>query len=633
MIRASVTWAALALALGDCRACKKDPPPVLFPGFEAGMFSEGSDASADAIGGDAGPPSRVDAERAPGDGRQLVVDGVTLAAPQDSRFLEFLPQDVDGDGDRDLVATLARVGAPATVALFSRDEASFVLARSVQVDAPSAACVPEGLGSYGPRAWVLRYTGCAALGADGGADPATLPPDTVLTEHVALAADGATLTAKARVAELGPPALATQLGLELVYADRDGDGRADVFVRVGAGRPADGPEARAWATVVLLDRGLGFARDTSEPAASVARLLAQARALASQRRRTEAAFAAIDRVRRLRRALCVEAGAPRVRIQGEVGVRCGAMFNGFAEVYARALLTAGELPAAEATQWPDTASEFGVVDGPSFDRDLQRAAGSETGVSARPGPFVGVALDRWTLRASALALDPPEAAARVLVRGPSRTSVDVALLATGPIEAGGVEDLSLRSPDGARVLAGAWQTCAGIQVAVCSASDPACGPSAAEASAPPPGAVLSPLGDLPSPEMSARCLRHEASSAPVSTGGVELQPIGWSREGLVLAWRGRLVRGRGDGSPFVSVGAGPLGAGFAPGSAASPDGRVVALAGADAVYVRDASGRWRGWRPPTLAGRTRQLRDLTVSGDGRTLAARLATQLWLIERP
>jgi hypothetical protein len=69
--------------------------------------------------------------------------------------------------------------------------------------------------------------------------------------------------------------------------------------------------------VVLLDRGVGFARDTSEPAASIARLVAQARALGSTRRRAESALALIERAQRIRRALCVEAGAPRVRVGGE----------------------------------------------------------------------------------------------------------------------------------------------------------------------------------------------------------------------------------------------------------------------------------------------------------------------------
>ena len=135
----------------------------------------------------------------------------------------------------------------------------------------------------------------------------------------------------------------------------------------------------------------------------------------------------------------------------------------------------------------------------------------------------------WAPRASALAVAPPEGAARVLVRGPSRTGVETALLATGPAEPGTVEELSLRSPDGARVLAGAWESCAGIQVAVCSASDPSCGPSAAESTAPPPGAVLSPLGELPSPELGARCLRREGASGPLARAS-ELQPIGWSRD-------------------------------------------------------------------------------------------------------
>jgi hypothetical protein len=635
VIRHATVCIAAAFALGDCRMCHKDPPPVLFPGFEAGAVSTDAEVTADAsvsVSEDGGALPRTTAERASGDRRTLVVDGVTVTAPEGALFEEFLTQDVDGDGDRDLVATVTRARGLSGVLFYARDEAAFVQGASANAEAPARGCVPAGLSAFSPKHWALRFERCGeSQTADAGGAAAQPAPGTVFTEHLALFVDASGAATKLRVAELGPSLPSTRLLLDLAYADRDGDGRADVSVRVGAARASDSPDATAWVTVVLLDRGVGFARDTSEPAASIARLVAQARALGSTRRRAESALALIERAQRIRRALCVEAGAPRVRVGGELGLRCGSMFNGFAEAHARALLTAGELPAAEATQWPDTASEFGVVDSESFDRDLQRAAGSETGVGARSGPFIGSALDDWHVRASVFTLDPQSSPTHVSVRGPTHARVERQTFAIAPGEEGSPNELALRSPDGARVAVGAWQTCAGVVVAFCAASDASCAGAPSTASAPPAGATLVSLTDLPAPEFGARCLRQEASSEPVRRA-TELRVIGYAREGLVLAWRGRLYRAAGDATAFALVSGSPVATGFLPGSAATSDGRAVALQGADAVYVRDNAGRWRGWRPPTLSGRTRQLTDVTLSDDQRVIAGRLGTQLWLIER-
>lgn len=632
MIRSATVALSLVVALGDCRSCKKEPPPILFPGGDSATDNTqdvlSTEASAPLTVDDGGVVARIAAQRVTGDGRTMVVNGVTVTAPEGARFQEFLTQDVDGDSDADLVATFTRANGNAGVLFFLRDEASFVSTQVTGADATAASCVPAGLAAFTAHTWAFRYDNCTVTTSDAGGE---IAPNSVMTEHLALHVDANGASAKLRVSELGPSLPRTRLGIDLVYVDRDVDGRADIAVEISAARDGDAPDARAKATVLLLDRGTGFARDTSEPAASIARLLSQTRALAGSRRRTADAFAMIERVQRLRRALCIEAGAPRVRIGGETGVRCGSSFNAFSEAYARALLTAGEFPAAEATQWPDSAQEFGAVESESFDRELQRAAGSETGITARSGPFVGANLDDWLLRQSALAFDPPGAPTHVALRGALHNRVELATFAMGTPEEGSPTELALHNADRSRVAVGAWQTCDGVMVAFCAASDSSCASAPYGSSAPPPGAVLVRVGDLPSPEFGARCLRREASSEPLRRAS-ELRAVGWGSEGLVLSYRGRLVRANGDGAPFVAVGSAALGSGFGPGSAVSPDGRIAALQGADAVYVRDAAGRWKGWRPPQLSGRTRQLSDLTVSGDGRTIASRVGTQLWLIER-
>jgi len=639
VIRNAIVGVALAFALGDCRMCKKTPPVVLFPGAEGGSTVDddaaippAQDGAVSSDGGAAIP--RINASRVEGAGRSIVVEGVTVTAPEGARFHEYLAKDVDADGDNDLVATVTRSSGNAAVLFFTRDEASYVSAPASNLEAPSRSCVPAGLAAFTAKTWTVRFERCAVGASDAGADQSSIAPNSVLTEHVAIAVEASGASSRLRVSELGPALPHTRLEMDLGFIDRDGDGRADVSVELAAGRMLDAPDApRAKATIVLLDRGVGFARDTSEPSASIAQLVAATRANAFRVNRAEDALAMVDRAARLRRALCVEAGAPRVRVGGEVGVRCGASFNAFSEVFARALVTAGEYAAAEASQWPDTAQEFGVLANDRIDQDLQRGAGSETGVGARSGPYVGSTIDdSWLVRRSALSLDPPATPSSVSVLGPVHAQLTIDTFTNTSTGEGALAELALKSPDGARVAVGAWQTCDGVVLAVCPSADSNCA-NAPGGSNPPTGATLERIADLPSPEFGARCLRREASSEPLRRAN-ELRAIGWSQDGLIIAYRGRLLRGLGaTRREFVPLLRAAPGSGYPAGQGAiSGDGRVVAVQGADAIYVRDATGRWKGWRPPQLAGRTRQLSDLTVSADGRTIVGRLGTQLWIIER-
>ncbi|MDP3276764.1 MAG: hypothetical protein Q8Q09_16310 [Deltaproteobacteria bacterium] len=634
MIRASAGMLVLASAfsLGDCRACRSTPPPILFPVSDAAVVPEGELEDASEVSDPDAATPRTLGRRAPGDGLTLPVEPA-LAAPSGARFVEYLPIESPTGEVQGVLATLKPAQGPATAAYFARAATGWTRVTQEGLDAPDPQCAVQGLESYDPRAFSLRFTQCAgAVPSDGGVS--TVLPGAVVQEAMAfaLSEDGRTLRGRYRVAELGPSLPNTQLDLRLSYVRRDSDLAWDLAVQVQVSRGDDRPGQGLTATVALLDRGVGFARDLAEPAASLGRIVQAVAGLATSRRRAPEALALIERAQRLRRVLCVEGASPRVRLGSDLGVRCGTALDSLASQEARALLTLGELPAVEALQWSETASEFGLVSSDRIDQELQRAMGSETGVTARSGPYLGSAQDEWLVRSAMITLDPPTRPTAALLRGTTHARVSFASLALEPGEEGSQQELFLRSPDGRWVAKGAWQSCDGVVVALCPSSDETCVTAPALSASPPTGATLARLTSLASADFSARCMRNEAGYEPVRRA-LDLRAVGFAREGLVISWRGRLMRTTSDFSRFEPIVAGqPVGSGFAPGSAASADGRVVALQGAEGIFVRDAQGRWRAWKPPQLSGRFRQLGDLTVASDGSMIAARLGTQLWLIER-
>jgi hypothetical protein len=583
-------------------------------------------ALVDAATRDAGPARRLASSAVPGDGSALTLDGVTARAPSGERFSRYLALDADGDGDRDAVVNRVRgEGMPAGVTYLRREPAGFVSVAIASSEPPDPRCAEVDLHSTSPRSVVVSY-GCApAAGADAG----PLPP--VVREHVVVALHPAP-SVRLRVGELAPAHRGTVLDTAVDAVDRDGDGRDDVVVTLGARRAGEREEAAARASVVMLDRATGFARDTTEPEASLARLASAARALAT-RRRARDAIAAVERIVRLRRALCIESGAARVRIDGQVGVSCAgsAGLRAAAEALARAYFALGEYPAAHALMRPDSASELGVVTSERLDAELRRAVPSVPGVVARQGPFIGQALDAAVFaRASALALTPATLPTAVILRGPVTARVDLATLTSVPGEPGSLLDVLARSPDGALVLQGFYETCDGIAAAFCPASALECVTAPVRPGALPPGATTARITDLPSPDHAARCLQNDALIEPVLRT-TDLRAIGFGREGLVVAYRGRLHRIAPDATHAVALGPGdPLGGPFPPGSAASESGEHAVVASAEGLFVRDAAGRWRLWSAPQLVGRYRQLTDLTISNDGNTIAGMLGGQLWVL---
>lgn len=611
---------ALSVVVSDCGACRRGPPPILFPTFETSVEST-IDASAeqDVVTADV-PLVRTVAQPVPPPAMSITVDGLALPVPTGYNFAQYLALDLDADGDRDVIAAIAKANSPANLVAFRRNAADWSAIEVSGAQAPTPDCRPEGLVAYGNNAVSVWYNHC---------EPATPTPEavTIASQVLGLTFDGTTFATKQRVTENGPKLSATELRPELQMYDRDQDGRIDAVLQLSVSNPAL-PNEAVTATVALLDRGTGFARDTTEPSASLARMVSSIRSLATNRRRANDALNRIELARRLYRVLCREAGAPRLQILGEMGMQCGNSFASLSEATGRAYLTTGELAAASAMLRADTAGDWGAVVSERFDTDLQRVTPSETGITARQGPLAGVPLDAMSIRQAALVFDPPAAPTHVRVLGPQSTRIELATLSAETPANGETADVLPHSPDGTQVVVGAFNTCTGVMLAKCAVSDAGC-ITAGLAGRTTPSSELQFVSDLPDISMMGRCARTPDLQTPLSRDP-RLQWIGWSAEGLTVAWSGRVLRGVGSSRWFVPLAATASSSGWAQGASASSAGMVIAQP--DAIFVRDSTGHFHAWRPPQLQGRYRQLGDLALSPDGRTLAARLSTTLWLVEK-
>ncbi len=630
--------AALALALG----CKHSRPPVEFHS-DAGAPTRVPDARAAGTGdardtGDAGRFVPVDGVAVVGDGRSLMVGGVAIPAPDGQRFAVWLPVDLDGDGSAgDVLATLLQAdgSALAAVAVYRRAGTGF---NPVVLTGPEPAdprCTDTTLRLTSPRSAVVGYR-CTSPGA---ADAGVQPHAPEYAQEQVVVALGPAPVVRYRVALL-PGLSGSSLALRVEAVDRDGDGRDDVVVSLGAGAPGSPP--RVEARVVLFDRAGGTARDVNEPAASLGAVVDGARRQVGRRRAgAVAAVAMLDDLTRLRRALCAEGGTARLRLGGALGVDCSgsqAAFTAGAEVLARAWLALGELPAAFAETRPQTAGVLGVASSERLLQDLGRAAVLERGVTARPGPFAAQPLDGVIpARTGVLALEPVAAPVALSLHGPATGRIELVTLTFAPGPPGEVRDVLPRAPDGSLAVVGFAETCTGVGAVLCPPSVPGCDqPLALASTALPPGSGFARFTSLPSAAMAARCVTAPGAVTvlPASAGA---RVLGWGRAGPVFGWRGEVFRvgavGTGAGREATALGvAEPAGGGFGPGAAVSPEGGTLALAAPEGIWLR-SRGQWHLWAPTALAGRTGQLTDVTVTEDGRTVAGLLGGQVWVLERP
>jgi len=613
----SERWLAAALALTACESCKRKSPPILFHSDASGPPRRDVATAADAPA-DVAAPIAIEGTPVDGDGSSLTLDGVTLRAPDGERFVRHAAVDLDGDGTASDLA-VARTGADGRArppALYRRAGAAFEPVPLPDADPSDPRCAEATVRVTSPRSAVFAWR-CPPASYDGQ----------TLAEEQALVALSATPGVRERASLLAGALPDTELALRLEGRDLDGDGRDEVLVGLAAGRPGVVP--RASARAVLFDRAGAFARDTSEPTASLDANFAAARqALTRGRAGAAEAQETLDHLLRLRRAFCRASGMARVRFQRGQGFDC-ATPSGAADLYARVLINLGELPAAEAQLAADTATDFGPITNERVLADLERASITERGIVARPGPFVGAALDDLCpTRLRALSFE----GRTIALRGPAGGAVDATTLTVTPGAAGAVTDLLPRSPDGAEAAVGFAETCAGVAIVRCRTSDAACAgaPLRAEATGLPPGALQTLLPALPSLALSSRC-----GAAPGVVRGMsarQARVLSWAPEAMVVAVHRALYRVTAAGVVTPVLLGEPMGAQNPPGGALSPNGSMAVQPGLSGLWVRERSA-WRRWSPEALTGRFAQLTDVTVSADGRSVAGLVGTQLWLLDRP
>jgi hypothetical protein len=632
MIQWSVAGIGLTVSL-SLSFCKQTPPPVLFhsdAGSRAPLIEDATAPVVDGAIADAGPPQALLSNAVPGDGSSLTLDGVTLHANRGERFTRYVAIDADGDNDRDVVVLRARTdGSVAGLGFFRRDAAAFTPVNLPGGDTPSdPRCSDANVRSTSPRSVIVTYRCTANPATAAPADPAqAVAPPPFTAEHLVVSL-APTPGVRLRIAEL-PPLGATVMDVSVETGDRDADGRDDIVASVGARAANDRPESAARANVIWLDRPAGVARDTTEPEASFARLVAQARGQISRR---GGSSNAIERLVRLRRVLCSDAGAARVRFGGETGVSCAgsAAFRNVPDVWARGLVAAGEIPAAIAATRPASAIEFGVASATRVAGELRRVLTAQTNVVTRRGPFAPASIATMPgPRASALTLEPPSAPTSIAVHADPASRIDLTSLALNP-DPTVSSDAHVRSADGSRVLVGFFETCDGIVAAICPGANVECIAAPPRADTIPPAAERWRITDLIAADHAATCVREGPANAP-TLRATQLRAIGFTVDGLVVEHRGRILRVAPQGASVTPVLAStPLGA-FAPGSSASGSGRQLAVVGVDGLLVRDATGRWRQWSDPQLLGRYPQMTDLAVSDDGRTLVGLVGTQVWVLQ--
>jgi hypothetical protein len=614
--------------LGGC-ICKKKAPPVHFQSAVDDRPAPVATDAAVAAGSDASAPSfvAIEGEAVPGDGTSLAVDGATIAAPAGERFGAWLKVDLDGDGaSADVLATrVSGDGQARALGLYRRNGAAFEEVALAGATPGDARCAESGLRLTSPRSAVVTWR-CTAQTIGGGALPSAS------TEQV-LVGLGAAPAVKYRVALGWGDLPDTNLALTLEGSDRDGDGRDELVVAVSAGRP--GRPAAATARVVFFERAGAFARDMSEPAASLAAVVDGARrSLAQRRPGVLAALAALEDLQRLRRAFCAESGLVRIKLGTETGVACnaGGTFTAAAELLARTYMNLGELPAAEAQLDPSTASELGAVTSARVRADLQRLTVSERNVTARQGPTLAATVDEVPGAFGAVAFNPAVNPSALTLRGPVAGAIDLATLTYTPAEPAPVASLMATSPDGATRMLGFAETCAGVVAVWCATGAPGCGehPVNGSTRALPDGARQVLLPVLPSLAFTQRCQQEPGGFHGLASPG--LRVLGWSAQGLLVSLDGALHRISAQGDIVAPVYLGDaLGVQYPTGSAVDERGGVVVLPAANGAWVRSRTA-WKLWTTPEMAGRGARFAGLTVTPDARLVAGLVGAQVWILER-
>lgn len=571
--------AAVLAAVAGCDGCpgRKPYTPFSLGSTPDPTTSAAAPGSASAAAADAGPPFQLErAAKAPGDGHAWPrPEGGEIAAPPGRAFELGLWLDVDGDGEKDLLAWAIAADrsrgelwvAPA------HGEARSVVA--LPADLSLRGCPPvASLARVGPRLLALEI----ALGCPD-------PPRDKAGRWLGVVRAGAGAPIELALELRTPPAPpGDTLTLAVDGSDRDNDGRDDATIAVSLSDGAKGQQRApdVAAQLRFFDRPSGMSRDPSEPEAS---LRSRAAALAAEGRRKASApgvARAARRLRILRSSLCEDDGG-RSTTSSVGAIRCGDTGSLEESAYAEGLaaITLGD--AARALAASLRLEALAPAPGPrrkEIDKGLAKLAPDAPCRAVHTALAVPAGSGGVAVGLGPLAF---EASGSLLVRtdGPV-FRVDRASFAEEPAVDPWPRTLGAR--DGTGSLSAIEQRC-----------DPPALVAVVQRGAQRVDVIL----PIAAP-VDADGFGRAARCAPASA--VRAVPLGVDATTVVLAIGAETVALSTGEAPSATAVAGPLGIDtIARGAARSPDGSTVALHSPRGVLVATQGGSAKLWTGADLA--------------------------------
>jgi hypothetical protein len=588
-------WLTCALLLSACDACGSEPKVPFKLGSEGDATAE---LSANAQP-DAETHSFASATDRPNvDGKPVPLDFVRT----------LIAHDLDGDGDRDVIALVHDAIVRMRLMVSMRDADAFQEAREVPgFSAPGdASCTLHGVSLEAPTSDKAVLAITLACGDPPALTPANLallsleaPPRCY--ESIALTA-----------AESAP-----SFTLAATASDADGDGHSDFVLKLSAREN----EQESVLSLSFLDRASGLSRDIREPEATFAAWASAAQGELAKK--PEEALRMAERVLRFERTLCRERGEPLLSVSGARGIACG---KSKAVVSA---LTTATLALAKLKQGPRALSAYADLarrepkpDKRSLERVLSALSGlpSEAGVTLREGPRVEPTLKPRLHLPSARFLDDE----RLLLRRVPWLLYDLQKGEERPLDT--TPDELFRDPSGQLALTAIERDgCGSLHLRIERAPKPGTPYiAAAQLSSPfiAPGAGLTPC-------------KQGAGYGHVESG---YQALGWAPQGVVLT-RGEeafvvplTLAGAAAGEPLKLPAETPLPAPL-PAGPAAPDGtRYAELTPFGVLVFERHAAPPALLRPDGFLTIAAEAQDVALSPSGRRVALIAHGTVYILSR-